>query len=122
MGLLKEARAIDSKPPLGYLAALFAGSIEEARQHPDAASSWYRKAIDDCPRAQTARFALSHLQLDQQGDMQGAQDTLGPLVAGPPVTADGCEPDPWRVYDFGQFWRLHEHLEQMRTMVREARP
>src|SRR5262249_35022578 len=64
--LLKEARAIDSKPPLGYLAALFAGYVEEASQHPDAASSWYRAAIEACPRAQTARLALSHLQLDQE--------------------------------------------------------
>jgi tetratricopeptide (TPR) repeat protein len=119
--LLKEARAIETKPPLGYLAALFAGNVEEERKQLETASTWYRTAIADCPLAQTARLALSHLQLDQYDNIRPAQNTLRPLTGSPPSTArEGCEPDPWRLYDFGQAWRLHEHLEHMRRMVRET--
>jgi tetratricopeptide (TPR) repeat protein len=117
--LLDEAHAIDPKPPLSYLAALFAGDVEERREQPDAAAGWYRKAIADCPRAQTARLALSHLQLRLKEGFQGAQNTLRPLVGGPPPEDGVCEPDPWRTYEFGQSWRLTELVVRMRRYVRE---
>jgi tetratricopeptide (TPR) repeat protein len=117
--LLNEAHAIDPKPPLSYLAALFAGDVEERREQPDAAAGWYRKAIADCPRAQTARLALSHLQLRLKEGFPGAQNTLRPLVGGPPPEDGVCEPDPWRTYEFGQSWRLTELVVRMRRYVRE---
>jgi tetratricopeptide (TPR) repeat protein len=120
MTLLKEARAIESNPPLGYLAALFAGSVEEERKQWEAASTWYRTAIADCPLAQTARIADSHLLLDQYDNMRPAQNMLRPLIGGPSAKHVGCEPDPWRQYDFGQAWRLNDQLDSMRRMVREA--
>jgi hypothetical protein len=117
--LLKDARAIETKPPLGYLAALFAGMLEERREQFDAAALWYRTAIADCPRAQTARLSLSHLQLDHDDNMHVAQNTLRPLIGGPPPQDNACEPDPWRIYPFGQAWRFDDLLEQMRKWVRE---
>jgi tetratricopeptide (TPR) repeat protein len=118
--LLKEAKALTTKPTLTYLAALFAGDIEDARGQVAAASQWYRTAIAACPRAQTARLAFSHLQLDQYDNARAAQSTLRPLIGGPLPQAGPCEPDPWRLYDFGQGWRLTELLETMRKQVRES--
>jgi tetratricopeptide (TPR) repeat protein len=113
--LLKEARALEPKPPLSYLAALFAGEVEERQQHLDAAATWYRTAIATCPRAQTARLALSHAQLDQSVGQTTAQNTLRPLIGGPPAVDHICEPDPWRMYEMGQAWRLDDLLMKMRN-------
>jgi hypothetical protein len=118
MTLLKEARTLEPKPPLSYLAALFAGLIEERVSHLDAAAGWYRSAVADCPRAQTARLGLSHIQLDQS-HQQSAQNSLRPLFGGPPPRDNVCEPDPWREYDFGQTWRLADQIILMRKDVRE---
>ena len=54
--------------------------------------------------------------------MWRAQNTLRPLIGGPPATLDACEPDPWRLYDYGQGWRLPGQLARMREMVRETLP
>jgi tetratricopeptide (TPR) repeat protein len=117
--LLNEAHTIDPKPPLSYLAALFAGDVEERLEHRDAAALWYRRAIADCPRAQTARLALSHLQLQLKEGLTGAQNSLRPLIGGPPHEDGVCEPDPWRNYEFGQSWRLADLIVTMRKYVRE---
>jgi tetratricopeptide (TPR) repeat protein len=116
--LLQEARALEEKPPLSYLAALFTGLIEEHAGHLDEAARWYRNAIALCPRAQTARLALSHVQLDQD-QRQSAQNTLRPLTGGLPTQDNICEPDPWRIYDFGQAWRFDDQIGLMRRQVRE---
>jgi tetratricopeptide (TPR) repeat protein len=117
--LLHQARAIDSKPPLAYLAALFAGAIEEERKQFPAAGVWYRTAIATCPRAQTSRLAYSHLQLEESDNLRAAQSTLRPLIGGPPRPDSVCEPDPWRLYEFGQAWRLDALITAMRKQVRE---
>lgn len=117
--LLNEAHTIEPKPPLSYLAALFAGDIEERQEHRDEAAHRYRQAIADCPRAQTARLALSHLQLQLKEGLAGAQNSLRPLIGGPPDQDNVCEPDPWRTYEFGQAWRLTDLITTMRKYVRE---
>ncbi len=116
--LLNDAHAIAKKPPLSYLSALFAGLVAEALKHPDNAATWYRTAIADCPLAQTARLALSHLQLSQ--NLLSAQNSLRPLMIDqrPPVD-NVCEPDPWRNYAFGQAWRLPDQLVAIRKQARE---
>ncbi len=116
--LLKEARALVSTPPMSYLAALFSARIEEELKHLDAASIWYRTAIADCPRAQTARLGLSHIQLDQNL-RDSARNTLRPLTGAPPKEDVICEPGPWRIYEFGQAWRLTDWIDAMRKEVRE---
>jgi tetratricopeptide (TPR) repeat protein len=116
--LLKEARALAPKPPLSYLAALFAGRIEEELKHLDAAALWYRTAIAECPLAQTARLGLSHIQLDQN-EIVASRNTLRPLIGRSPKEDYVCEPDPWRVYEFGQSWRLTDWIVAMRKEVRE---
>jgi tetratricopeptide (TPR) repeat protein len=120
LALLQEARTLVSQPPLGYLAALFAGAIEEQRKQLPAASLWYRTAIAACPRAQTARLAYSHLLLDQEDNTRSAQNTLRPLMGGPSRDDGVCEPDPWRMYEFGQAWRLNALIGAMRKQVRES--
>lgn len=117
--LLKEASALAANPMFKYLAALFAGHLEEQRGDPEAASLSYRTAIAACPRAQTARLALSHLQLTQYENERPAQNTLRPLNGGPPPPDDLCEPDPWRLYRFGQGWQFNELTQSMRRQVRE---
>jgi tetratricopeptide (TPR) repeat protein len=116
--LLKEARTLAPKPPLSYLAALFAGRIEEELKHLDAAALWYRTAIAECPAAQTARLGLSHIQLDQH-EIVASRNTLRPLIGRPAKEDYVCEPDPWRVYEFGQSWRLTDWIVAMRKEVRE---
>jgi tetratricopeptide (TPR) repeat protein len=117
--LLMEAYDLAGKPPLSYLAALFAGDIEERGHRLDAASVWYRRAIAACPRAQTARLAYSHLLLDRQDDIRIAQNALRPLIGGPQPKADACEPDPWRMYEFGPAWRLNALLDSLHKQVHE---
>jgi tetratricopeptide (TPR) repeat protein len=117
--LLREAHILEPKPPLSYLAALFAGDVEEQLKHFDNAATWYRTAVATCPRAQTARLALSHVQLVQGPGMVGAQNALRPLLGGPPAEDRVCEPDPWRMYDMGQAWRLDDLIQTMRRYVRE---
>jgi tetratricopeptide (TPR) repeat protein len=116
--LLKEARALAPKPPLSYLAALFSGRIEEELKHLDAADVWYRTAIADCPLAQTARLGLSHVQLDKN-EIVASRNTLRPLISSPRHDNYVCEPDPWRIYEFGQAWRLTDWIAVMRKDVRE---
>jgi tetratricopeptide (TPR) repeat protein len=118
--LLKEAQALTTKPQLTYLAALFAGNVDEQRGDEAAASLSYRTAIATCPRAQTARLALSHLQLHASDDERAAHSTLRPLIGGPPAVDWVCEPDPWRMYDLGQAWRLPELVPMLRKQVKEA--
>ncbi len=118
--LLREASALAANPTLKYLAGLFAGDIEEKRGDLAAASLSYRTAIAACPRAQTARLALSHLQLNQYDDERPAQNTLRPLTAGPPKADGVCEPDPWLIYKFGQAWRFAALMQQLRAQVRAA--
>jgi len=118
MTLLKEATAQADKPPLSNLAALYGGLVEEHAGHLDEASRRYRNAVAICPRAQTARLALSHVQLDQ--DLrQSAQNTLRPMTGPLPQQDNVCEPDPWRLYDFGQAWRFDDQIRLMRRQVRE---
>jgi len=116
--LLKEARALAPKPPLSYLAALFSGRIEEQTKHVDAADVWYRTAIADCPLAQTARIGLSHVQLDKN-EAVASRNTLRPLIKSARRDDYVCEPDPWRIYEFGQAWRLTDWIAVMRKDVRE---
>ena len=116
--LLNETRTLAPKPPLSYLAALFAGRIEEELKHLDNAATWYRIAIAECPRAQTARLGLSHVQLDQN-QINSARNSLRPLIGDPPREDRVCEPDPWRLYEFGQAWRLTDLILAMRKEVRE---
>jgi tetratricopeptide (TPR) repeat protein len=116
--LLKEARALAPKPPLSYLAALFSGRIEEQLKHVDAADVWYRTAIADCPLAQTARIGLSHIQLDKN-EAVASRNTLRPLIKSARRDDYVCEPDPWRIYEFGQAWRLTDWIAVMRKDVRE---
>ena len=116
--LLKEARALAPKPPLSYLAALFSGRIEEELKHLDAAASWYRTAIAECPLAQTARLGLSHVQLDQD-EIVSSRNTLRPLIHSSRTLDYACEPDPWNMYEFGQAWRRTDWIAAMRKEVRE---
>jgi tetratricopeptide (TPR) repeat protein len=116
--LLNETRALAPKAPLSYLAALFAGRIQKELKHLDAAAGWYRTAIAECPLAQTARVGLSHVQLDQN-QIVAARNTLRPLSGGTPREDGMCEPDPWRIYEFGQSWRLSDWITAMRKFVRE---
>ncbi len=120
--LLREAREIAKTPPLSYLAALFAGDIEEQRKNTSAAATWYRTAIAECPLAQTARLAQSHIQLDLNDGARGAINTLRPLQAARPKDDNICEPDPWRTYRFGQAWRLPAQINAMRKLAREITP
>jgi hypothetical protein len=117
--LLTEAHDLAKQPPLSYLAALFAGDLEERRHHANEAGLWYRRAIADCPRAQTARLAYSHLLLMQYDDVRPAQNALRPLIGGPQPKSDACEPDPWRMYAFGPAWRLNDMLDRLHKEVRE---
>ncbi len=117
--LLREASALAANPTLKYLAALFAGDIEEKRGDLAAASISYRTAIATCPRAQTARLAFSHVQLNQFGNEQPAQNTLRPLISGPPPADDVCEPDPWRIYRYGHAWRFAELVKALRKEARQ---
>jgi len=77
-----------------YLAALFAGSIEERRNRLDAAESGYRHALLMVPRSQAARLALAQV-LGRTGRSAEARQVLDEQLqraAASPII------DPWWVY------------------------
>ena len=55
----------------------------------------------------------------QNDDVRAAQSALRPLIGGPNKISDACEPDPWRIYEFGPAWRLNGLLDSLHKQVRE---
>ena len=65
----------DVDPAVGYLAALFLGSLEERNERYDAAETLYRDALRRIPWGQSAPVALAEL-LSRTGREKEARDTL----------------------------------------------
>jgi tetratricopeptide (TPR) repeat protein len=108
--VLRESR--DARQ--GYLAALFLGGLHEEAGRLDAAVAAYSRALNLCPRCQTARIALASA-LERGGDAKAARATVLPLAG---VRARSTrELDPWWAYPFGQGAEGRAGLARLRAAV-----
>jgi tetratricopeptide (TPR) repeat protein len=96
----------------GYLAALFLGGLHEEEGRLDTAVTAYSRALDLCPRCQTARIALASA-LERHGDAKAARATVLALAG---RRAPGMRDlDPWWAYPLGQGAEGRAGMAQLRT-------
>jgi hypothetical protein len=100
---LTSREAAAGSPRHRYLAALFAGAVEERAPRAAAARSHYEAALRAWPTGQAARVSLSRL-LARDGDRAGAAALVAALPAEPGRLEDNA--DPWSWYYLGQAWQL----------------
>jgi tetratricopeptide (TPR) repeat protein len=113
-GYLEQALTQSRDVRQGYLAALFLGGVQEEAGRPGPAVTAYSRALELCPRCQTARIALASA-LERNGDTQAARATVLPLAGRP---APGMrDQDPWWAYPLGQGAEGRAGLARLRAAV-----
>jgi tetratricopeptide (TPR) repeat protein len=95
-----------------YLAALFLARLEDESGDLTAAETWYSRALEIVPAAQSARLGLSELR-HRANDRAAAAQMLAPPFGEPAVW------DPWFGYLFGEQGRLPELLAALRREARQ---
>jgi tetratricopeptide (TPR) repeat protein len=93
---------------IAYLAHMLAGRALEKLDDTDGAIHEYRLAIDAMPGAQSATTTLAALLIsrDRPGE---ASDFVDRSLAQHPR-----DDDPWRLYDYGEYWRYRDLIAQLR--------
>jgi tetratricopeptide (TPR) repeat protein len=100
---LTSREAAAGTPRHRYLAALFAGAVDERALRVAAARTHYEAALRAWPTGQAARVSLSRL-LARDGNRAGAAALIAALPADPGRLEESA--DPWSWYDLGQAWQL----------------
>jgi hypothetical protein len=113
--LLERSRAEADHAYLRYLASLFLGQLFERTANSNAAELAYRDAYQQYPAAQAATLSLARLLM-----IGGRRDDLDELMLAmfQARRTSTDVPDPWRLYEFGQFWLLEQRLTRLRTLIR----
>jgi len=117
LGARKPADALDHarqairdahEPGVAYLAHMLAGRALEKLEDFDGATGEYRLAIDALPGAQSATTTLAALLFsrDQPGEASALVERSLALHA--------RDDDPWRLYDYGEYWRYRDLIGQLR--------
>ena len=112
--MLERARTDSTQPYLRYLASLFLGQLHERlAQYPEAERA-YRAAYGEYP-AQAVTLSLVRLLI-----LRGAHtDSDALLLTMFETRRSSTAPvDPWRLYEFGQFWQLGQRLDHLRPLIR----
>jgi tetratricopeptide (TPR) repeat protein len=106
-------------PNVQFYADLLLGDEERALGHLDVATLAYTRASTRFPRAQSVRFAASHL-LHQRGEREAARAELDVFLQ-PRIARD--DDDPWWAYHWGEGRDLDRLLEQLRApFLRDRAP
>lgn len=116
---LQRVLTASPDPVTAFDAHLFLGASHEALGRPDAAAEAYRAALALFPSSQSARLALSLLQL-AGGDRTSAADTLRA-----PQDGDASAPrsaDPWWTYHLGPGRHADAALAAVWARTSEMRP
>jgi len=99
---------------LRYLASLFLGQLDErVGQYSDAERA-YRDAYQQYPAAQAVTLSLARLLILR--GVHAEADALILACSSPPLAWRTT--DPWRLYDFAQFWRLEQRLANLRALIK----
>ena len=115
--LLRAAEPALPNPRAEYLAALFLGRSEEARNRDEEARAAYDRAMAMFPRAQSPRLALVAMA-GRTGDQ--ASTTSGLLALFQASGGAGPATDPWWTYDTVHVEDLPDRWERMRQATAEA--
>lgn len=100
-------------PPLGYVARLLLGRLDERDGRIDDGRARYEQAVELVPDGQSARMALARLQ-HAAGQREGADDTLAAILTS---TQDDDRVDPWAAYLNGPLRRGRELRSALRAEV-----
>jgi tetratricopeptide (TPR) repeat protein len=112
--MLERARTDSDHTYLRYLASLFLGQLHERVAHYTEAEEAYRAAYGEIP-AQSVTLSLARL-LIVRGEHTSSDALLLRMFEARRSSTE--VPDPWRLYEFGQFWRLEQRLSHLRTVIR----
>ena len=115
--LLRAAETGLSSPRGQYMAALFLGRTEEARNRDEQARAAYARAVALFPNAQSPRLALVGM-LARTGDQPASVTALIALFHA--AEGAGNQTDPWWTYDALHVEDLPELWQQMRQATAEA--
>jgi len=113
---LTSREAAAGTPRDRYLAALFAGAVDERALRAAAARAHYDTALRVWPTGQAARVSLSRL-LARDGNRAGAATLIAALPAEPGRLEDNA--DPWSWYYLGQAWQLEAAFLALREDQRK---
>jgi tetratricopeptide (TPR) repeat protein len=113
--VLERARTEADHQYLRYLASLFLGQLDErVGQYFDAERA-YRDAYQQYPAAQAVTLSLARLLILRGVDAEADALILAMFEA---RRSPGATPDPWGLYDFGQFWRLEQRVANLRAQIK----
>lgn len=109
---LQRAKREAKGPILGYLAALFLGTVLEDAGRLNEAEAQYHDALDLQPDCQAAYLALAQLR-----HRQGRFTAAGTVVAAMGRRGAKTLSDPFWVYDYGQFWEFEQRAAALRERI-----
>jgi len=121
LGAKKPADALDHarkaigtarEPGIAYLAHMLAGRALEKLDDPEGAIREYRLAIDTVPGAQSATTTLAALLFARNRPAEAAE------LVHRSLELHGTDDDPWRLYDYGEYWRYRDLIAQLRKELR----
>jgi len=113
---LTEVRNSGSEPHLLYLAALFTAAAHQQERRSAQAVREFYEALRLYPEAYAPRMGLVH-EFQARGDTDRARQLVDSVLA-KDLAATQEQTDPWRTYDFGQFWRIDRVIESLRRELK----
>jgi len=121
LGAKKPADALDHaqkairtarEPGVAYLAHMLAGRALEKLDDVSGAIREYRLALDTMPGAQSATTTLAALLFSRDQPREASE------LVDRSLELHGTDDDPWRLYDYGEYWRYRDLIAQLRKDLR----